>query len=353
MPEELAIHAHAVTRVYKAKPNPVTALDGVDLDVQPGEYFGLLGPNGAGKTTLIKILTTLLLPTAGTAHVAGFDVVTQTAKIRRVINMVSGGEQSGYGLLTAREQLWMFSQFYGMPQREGWRRVDELIEITGLTEQREQKVRTLSTGQRQKLNFARGLLNDPWVLFLDEPTLGLDVAAARDLRDHTLAWKAAAPGRTLLLTTHYMVEAEQLCDRIAIVDRGKILALGTPEELRRRVQAESIFRIELDHLPTNGGLAAISDLPGVLSAVHAGGVGEGDGAGSDRIALKVALQDDSALTSLVTAVAERGSHLVGLAKSEPSLEDVFVELVGRGFGEERSEERNDDQDRQDADEGAS
>src|SRR5687767_7582785 len=353
MSDDLAIHARAVTRVYKAKPDPVTALGGVDLDVEPGEYFGLLGPNGAGKTTLIKILTTLLIPTSGTARVAGFDVVTETAKIRRVINMVAGGEQSGYGLLNVREQLWMFSQFYGMPQREGWRRVDELIEITGLTEQREQKVRTLSTGQRQKLNFARGMLNDPWVLFLDEPTLGLDVAAARDLRDHTLAWKAAAPGRTLLLTTHYMVEAEQLCDRIAIVDRGKILALGTPEELRRRVQAESIFRIELDHLPLNGGLAAISDLPGVLSAVHAGGVGDGDGtgdgAGSDRVALKVALRDDSALTSVVTAVAERGSHLVGLAKSEPSLEDVFVELVGRGFGEERG----DDKDRQDADEGAS
>src|SRR5688500_12588088 len=286
-------------------------------------------------TTLIKILTTLLLPTIGTARVAGFDVVRETAKIRRVINMVSGGEQSGYGLLTTREQLWMFSQFYGLPQKEGWRRVDELIEITGLTEQRDQKVRTLSTGQRQKLNFARGLLNDPWVLFLDEPTLGLDVAAARDLREHTLAWKAAAPGRTLLLTTHYMVEAEQLCDRIAIVDRGKILALGTPEELRRRVQAESIFRLELDRMPKDGGIAGIGALPGVLSAVHAD---VESGPGSDRVALKVALADDSALTSVVTAVAERGSHLVGLAKSEPSLEDVFVELDGRGFGEEDGEE---------------
>jgi ABC-2 type transport system ATP-binding protein len=224
-----------------------------------------------------------------------------------------------------------------MPIRDGWRRVDELIEITGLTEQKDQKVRTLSTGQRQKLNFARGLLNDPWVLFLDEPTLGLDVAAARDLREHTLAWKAAAPGRTLLLTTHYMVEAEQLCDRIAIVDRGKILALGTPEELRRRVQAESIFRIELDQLPQNGGLAAIGALPGVLSAVHADDDAS-DAAGSDRVALKVALADDSALTNVVTAVAERGSHLVGLAKSEPSLEDVFVELVGRGFGDENGGE---------------
>ena len=337
-PDDPAIHARGVTRIYKAKPQPVTALAGVDLDVEPGEFFGLLGPNGAGKTTLIKILTTLLLPTSGTARVAGFDVVNETAKIRRVINMVSGGEQSGYGLLTTREQLWMFSQFYGLSQRDGWKRVDELIEITGLTEQRDQKVRTLSTGQRQKLNFARRLLNDPWVLFLDEPTLGLDVAAARELREHTLAWKAEAAGRTVLLTTHYMVEAEQLCDRIAIVDRGRILALGTPEELRRRVQAESIFRIELDQLPAQGGLAGIGELPGVLSAVRADV--DGEGAGSDRVALKVALADDSALTRVVTAVAERGSHLVGLAKSEPSLEDVFVELVGRGFGEDDGETRS-------------
>jgi len=250
--------------------------------------------------------------------------------------MVSGGEQSGYGLLTTREQLWMFSQFYGLTNRDGWRRVDELIELTGLGEQRDQKVRTLSTGQRQKLNFARGLLNDPWVLFLDEPTLGLDVAAARELREHTLGWMAAAPGRTILLTTHYMVEAELLCDRIAIVDRGKILALGTPDELRRRVQAESIFRIELDQLPADGGLGTIGALPGVLSAVRADGAGDGTSAGAaaDRVALKVALADDSALTSVVNAVAGIGSNLVGLSKSEPSLEDVFVELVGRGFDDD-------------------
>jgi len=340
MPSEtLAIHARAVRRVYKAKPEPVTALAGVDLDVEPGEYFGLLGPNGAGKTTLIKILTTLLLPTSGTAKVAGFDVVRETAKIRRVINMVAGGEQSGYGLLTVREQLWMFSQFYGLPNREGWRRVDELIEIVGLQERRQQKVRALSTGERQKLNFARGLLNDPWVLFLDEPTLGLDVSAARDLREHTLRWKETAPGRTVLLTTHYMVEADQLCDRIAIVDHGRILALGTPAELRRRVQSESIFRIELDQLPRNGGLAMLTQLPGVLSAVRADDSADGDRAGASSIALKVALANDSALTSVVTSVAEHGSNLIGLQKSEPSLEDVFVELVGRGFGEEPEGER--------------
>jgi ABC-2 type transport system ATP-binding protein len=338
---DLAIQTRGVTRIYKAKPRAVTALDGVDLDVAPGEFFGLLGPNGAGKTTLIKILTTLLLPTAGTAQVAGFDVTRDTAKIRRVINMVAGGEQSGYGLLTVREQLWMFSQFYGLHVGEGWRRVDELIEIVGLAEQKTQKVRTLSTGERQKLNFARGLLNDPWVLFLDEPTLGLDVGAARDLREHTLAWRAAVPGRTVLLTTHYMVEAEQLCDRIAIVDRGRILALGTPDELRRMVQSESIFRIELDRLPgtdhDGGGMAILAALPGVLSAVRADG-DETDGAGASSVAIKVCLADDSALTSVVTAVADHGSNLIGLQKSEPSLEDVFVALVGRGLSEATPEE---------------
>ena len=194
-----AISVRAVRRVYDAKPAAVTALAGVDLEVAPGEFFGLLGPNGAGKTTLIKILTTLLLPTSGEARIFGFNVVDETRRIRRIMNMVAGGEQSGYGILTVREQLWMFSQFYGLGTGEGWARVDELIEATGLSDQRLQRVSTLSTGQRQKMNMARGLLNDPWILFLDEPTLGLDVAAARSIRELVLDWKAAVPGRTVLL----------------------------------------------------------------------------------------------------------------------------------------------------------
>jgi len=326
----LAIEAHALRRVYKAKPAPITALDGVDLEVPAGELFGLLGPNGAGKTTLIKIFTTLLLPTSGSARVAGFDVVRETARIRRVMNMVAGGEQSGYGILTVREQLWMFSQFYGLGTREGWRRTDELIELVGLGEQRLQRVSSLSTGQRQKLNLARGLVNDPWILFLDEPTLGLDVSAARDVREHFRGWRAAVPGRTALLTTHYMAEADELCDRVAIVDRGRILALGTPAELKRRVQKESLFRIAVDHLP--GGAATLARVPGVVSAVVA--AGEPGGTGPDGIALSLVLADDGALTGVVAALADAGAHLRGLAKSEPTLEDVFVELVGRGLDED-------------------
>jgi ABC-2 type transport system ATP-binding protein len=323
-----AISVSGLRRVYDVKPAQVVALAGVDLEVAPGEFFGLLGPNGAGKTTLIKILTTLLLPTSGQASIFGFDVSTETRRIRRIMNMVAGGEQSGYGILTVREQLWMFSQFYGLNGKEGWARVDELIEAVGLTDQRLQRVSTLSTGQRQKMNMARGLLNDPWILFLDEPTLGLDVAAARGIRDLVLAWKAAVPGRTVLLTTHYMAEADELCERIAIVDHGRILAIGTPDELKRRVQRESIFRLEVDHL--DGGAPALSRLPGVVSAALAA---ESDPE-AQRVALNLVLEEDGALGAVVTALAGLGSQILALRKSEPTLEDVFIELVGRGFADE-------------------
>jgi ABC-2 type transport system ATP-binding protein len=329
----LAMETRALRRVYAAKPQPVVALDGVDLEVPPGEFFGLLGPNGAGKTTLIKILTTLLLPSSGTAHVFGFDVERETKQIRRIMNMVAGGEQSGYGILTVREQLWMFTQFYGLAGAEGWRRVDELIEAVGLQEQRVQRVSTLSTGQRQKMNLARGLLNDPWILFLDEPTLGLDVSAARSLRELIVEWKGAVAGRTILLTTHYMAEADELCDRIAIVDHGRILAIGSPAELKKRVQRESIFRIELDRL--DGGAHALARLPGVVSASEAADVA-GD---ADRqvVVMNLVLDDDGALGQVVGALAASGSEILGLRKSEPTLEDVFVELVGRGFEESEAE----------------
>lgn len=331
----LAIDVRGVRRVYKAKPAPITALDGVDLQVEPGELFGLLGPNGAGKTTLIKILTTLLLPSEGTARVFGFDVAHQTSEIRRIMNIVSGGEQSGYGLLQVREQLWMFSQFYGLPVREGWKRVDELMEAVGLVEQRHQKISQLSTGQRQKLSFARGLMNDPWILFLDEPTLGLDVGAARAVRDLVRIWRAVVPGRTILLTSHYMAEVDELCERLAIVDRGRILAIGTPAELKRRVQRESLFRLEVDHL--DAGSAALAALPGVVSAVIAADVDAGGTADRQTVLVQLSLVDDAALGGVVSALSSLDAHIVSLQKSEPSLEDVFVELVGRGFQADASD----------------
>jgi ABC-2 type transport system ATP-binding protein len=222
----------------------------------------------------------------------------------------------------------MFSQFYGLGTREGWRRVDELIDAVGFGEQRNQRVSTLSTGQRQKMNFARGLLNDPWIFFLDEPTLGLDVAAARSVRELVVEWKAAVPGRTILLTTHYMAEADELCDRIAIVDHGRILAIGTPAELKHRVQRESIFRLELDRL--DGGAAALGRLPGVVSAAVASDETDGQ-AERQTVTVNLVLENDAALGGVVGALGGLRAQIRALRKSEPTLEDVFVELVGRGF----------------------
>ena len=339
----LAIDARGVRRVYKVKPKPKVALDGIDLQVEPGELFGLLGPNGAGKTTLIKILTTLLLPTAGEARVFGFDVARQTRELRRIMNIVSGGEQSGYGLLHVREQLWMFSQFYGLSVREGWQRVDELIAAVGLDAQARQKVSSLSTGERQKLNLARGLLNDPWILFLDEPTLGLDVTAARTVRELVQGWQKAVPGRTILLTSHYMAEVDELCDRLAIVDHGRILAIGTSAELKKRVQRESIFLLEVDRLP--GGTAALSRVPGVVSAVKPSASDLGAAADRQTVQVKLTLADDAALAGVVAELGRMHAAIVALAKSEPTLEDVFVELVGRGFGESEQSDGDGEDDR--------
>jgi len=339
-----AVEARGVSRLFKAKGGPVTALHNIDLRIEPGELFGLLGPNGAGKSTLIKILSTLLLPTTGSASIFGLDVVTETSRVRRIMNLVAGGDFSGYGLLTVREQLAMFAQFYGMPYREGMRRVDEQIAAFGIDSIRDRKISALSTGQRQKLNFARSFLNDPWILFLDEPTIGLDVSAARDVRERVRAFQAQEPGRTVLLTTHYMAEADEMCDRIAIVDHGRILAQGTPAELKRMVQKESLFIVGVDALPVGVTAATIRSLPGVLSvAVRDESVEGADasagstGVGSPATRLAIGLRDDGALGGVISLLAEKGSHLREISKSEPTLEEVFVQLVGRGLSESDSE----------------
>jgi ABC-2 type transport system ATP-binding protein len=232
----LAVRTRGLGRVYRSRGDLVTALQGVELAVRRGELYGLLGPNGAGKTTLIKILVTLLLPTTGSAEVDGLDVVRDHRRLRRRIAMVSGGETSGYGVLRVREQLWMFSQLYGMESRAARRRIDELLERLGLAEAAERKVGALSSGMRQRMNLARGLLTEPRVLFLDEPTVALDVGAARTVREEVRRWMAEDPGRTVILTTHHMMEADQLCDRVGIVNRGRMVAEDTPAGLKRRVR---------------------------------------------------------------------------------------------------------------------
>ena len=323
-----AVETRGLRRVFKgsrAAPE-VTALAGVDLRIARGEVFGLLGPNGAGKTTCIKILNTLLFPTSGEARVAGFDVVREAREVRKRIGLVSGGESSGYGILTVRECLWMFSQFYGVPSPVAWPRVDRLIEVVDLREQAHTRINRLSTGQRQRMNFARGFVSDPEIMFLDEPTLGMDVNAARLLREFVLQWVRERDGRTVLLTTHYMAEADQMCDRIAIVDRGQVLACDTPAALRRSVQGGQHVELEVRSAAGAGGsLDAVVGVPVAWGAPHPE---------RGTHTLKFRLPDGAVLGDALRALEERGVAVQGVSTRETSLEDAFIRIVGRGLDDD-------------------
>jgi len=327
-----AIETEDLGRIYKIRGSKkekkirkeLIALQEVNLQIEQGELFGLLGPNGAGKTTLIKVLVTLLAPTSGRARVSGFDVVAEPQLIRPRINMVSGGESSGYGLLTVRENLWMFAQFYGLSSKEANRRIEELLTMVGIADRIHTKSSDLSTGLRQKMNIVRGFLTDPEVLFLDEPTLGLDVGASRDVRRFIRQWLEEDKSRTLLLTTHYMVEADELCDRVAIINQGRVLACDKPSALKQRLQRDAIFEIETS--PLNGLSAeALESLPEVRKA----SLSETDsGAKLDLI-----LVEEAALAGVINVLSQKNIRILKFSKREPTLEDVFVDLVGRSMEE--------------------
>jgi len=326
-----AIQTRDLVRIYKLRgprrkdePKELVALDGVNLEIRRGELFGLLGPNGAGKTTLIKILATLLLPTSGSAFVEGLDVATDAPKIRRIISLLSGGETSGYGLLTVEENLWMFARFYGLDSAVARERIDAMLGVVGMADRKRTKISDLSTGLRQKMNFVRGFISDPDVIFLDEPTLGLDVTAARDVRSFVKQWMHDNADRTILLTTHYMAEADELCDRLAIIDRGKVLACDTPANLKRRLQREAIFNLRIARLgPRPSRDSMIESVPGVRQVTVADKNGHTD--------LNLILETEEALSGVLMHLTQRGSSLISLEKREPTLEDVFVDLVGRGL----------------------
>ena len=333
-----AIKTENLTRIYKIRGSrkedarELVALKDINLEICPGELFGLLGPNGAGKTTLIKILTTLLAPTSGRASVADLDVTQQQGEVRRRINMVSGGETSGYGLLTVKENLWMFSQFYGIPSRIANQRIDDLLQVVGLEDRKNTKSSDLSTGLRQKMNIVRGFMTDPDVLFLDEPTLGLDVGASREVRQFIRSWVDEDPTRTLLLTTHYMVEADELCDRVAIINKGKVLACDTPTSLKRALQQDAIFKIEVSPL-NDLGEKNFTELPGIRSIAHS--------AQDGYSVLEIILDQDEVLGSVLTALTQSNIHIINLEKREPTLEDVFVDLVGKSMAEVEQNDQGD------------
>src|SRR5690348_3369302 len=264
-----AIEAEGLRRTYKThtgtvrrRAKEIEAVRGIDFQVAEGELFGLLGPNGAGKTTTIKMLITLLIPTAGTARVLGLDVVKNPTEVRKKIGYVFGGERGVYERLSGYDNLRYFAELYGVPPRDQKKRIGELLELVGLNGREHERAEGYSRGMKQRLHVARGLLHDPEVLFLDEPTIGLDPVGARELRS-TIASLTAA-GKTILLTTHYMFEADALCDRIAVISKGEIVAEGTPADLKRDVQQGSVVEVEVFGVP-KGTIEHVRGLDGVLA----------------------------------------------------------------------------------------
>lgn len=216
--------------LIRRKKKKIKAVDGVTFDVKEGEIFGLLGQNGAGKTTIIKVLTTLLAPTSGSSKVLGFDTFREEKKIRPRINFVFGGEMGVYRRLSARDNLKYFSNLYLLNSKEQDNKIDKILDKVGLLDRKNDLAETFSKGMLQRLQIARGLINDPEIIFMDEPTIGLDPLGARMLKD--IIRQLKAEGRTVLITTHYLPEAEELCDRMIIMNKGKIISCGTAEEIK-------------------------------------------------------------------------------------------------------------------------
>lgn len=316
------IEAEQLKRTYrthtgfmKRQALDVEAVKGVDFEVAEGELFGLLGPNGAGKTTTIKMLITLLIPTAGSARVLGYDVVADFQKVRERIGYVFGGDRGLYERLSGLDNLRYFAELYGVDPRIQRSRIDQLLEMVDLKGREKERVEGYSRGMRQRLHIARGLIHDPPVIFLDEPTIGVDPVGARDLRSMISGLTDA--GKTVLLTTHYMFEADALCDRIAVITGGRIVAEGTPQALKAGVSDRTVIEIEAYGVRDTT-LEKIRAIEGV-TAVSV----------EDRDQSQLLLVQSSLGSSIMPVLLNHLSKVqVGhVAAREPTLEDAYIALV--------------------------
>jgi len=316
----LPIRTEQLTKTYTGRRDEVLAVDRLDLEIGQGEFFGLLGPNGAGKSTTIGMLTTTVVPTGGHGFVAGFDVRHRPASVKRRIGVVSQSNTLDRSL-TVWENLYYHGRFFGVARGEARRRADELLEQFALAERAQSMVFELSGGLAQRLMIARALAHRPQVLFLDEPTSGIDPQTRHNL------WRILtdlhADGLTILLTTHYMEEADTLCERIAILDDGKVLALGSPAELKHAYGSDTVITISVDG---DGGAAPLERRAATTAGVRSV---ERDGA-----VLRVfADRPAGVLAELVRAASELGLHVRDAASQPPSLETVFLSLTGREYRE--------------------
>jgi ABC-2 type transport system ATP-binding protein len=317
-----AIETRGVTRIFESRKGflfreltRTEALKGVDLTVESGSIFGLLGPNGAGKTTFVKILSTLLLPTTGTALVLGHDVVTEADWLRPRIGLVLGGERGLYNRISGRENLRYFADLYGIPSHEREERIRSVLERVELTWAADRRVEEYSRGMKQKLHIARGILHRPQVLFLDEPTIGLDPKSARETRK--LVRSLVADGVTIFLTTHYMFEAEELCPELAVMSKGRIVARDTIAGLRHLVGGDRTLEAE-DYGFEDREVDQLRHLPGVSKVVS-----EEYG---PRTRLTMRLRSLETTPGDVQAVLPGHTEL-SVRERRTSLEDVYLDLV--------------------------
>jgi len=318
-PSGYALRTEDLRKTYKSSRGDVPAVRGIDLGVGPGEFFGLLGPNGAGKSTTIGMLTTLVLPTGGRAWVAGLDVVADPVGVKRRIGVVTQNNTLDMQL-TVAENLEFRSRFFGLSLREASRRADQLLEVFGLADRSKAMSTDLSGGQAKRLLIARALVHRPDVLFLDEPTAGLDPQTRVNLWD--ILRVLHAQGQTILLTTHYMEEAEALCERIAVMDHGEVLASGTVNELKDGAGAETVITVRYeDAIPADlTARAGLAERRGVRKV-------EADG---DYVRV-FTREPDGVLGELVTAGAAPGLTVRDATQLKPSLETVFLSLTGREY----------------------
>ena len=318
-----AIEAQNLRRVYRAtigvfrrSIKEVVAVEDVSFAVEPGELFGLLGPNGAGKTTTVKMLTTLLIPTEGTARVMGHDVVKGAHEVQQRIGFIFGGERGLYWRLSGIDNLRYFASLYHVEPDVAKKRIPELLDLVGLHDRGNERVEGYSRGMKQRLHVARTLLHDPEVLFLDEPTIGLDPVGARDFRQ--VIRNLQVQKKTILLTTHYMFEADALCQRVGVINHGRIIALDTPANLKRHVSDLAVIEIETFGVPTRT-IEQLRTLP-FVAAVN---VQNRD----QKQALQIhSPRGSEAVPDLMSAL--NGSKVGSVVVREPTLDDAYVRLVG-------------------------
>jgi len=293
------------------------AVDNVTFDMKKGEIFGLLGPNGAGKSTVIRLLSTLTRPTKGTATIGGYDVVKQGNEVRKLIGIVSE-KMIMYNRLTARENLWFFGNLFGMPKEELNGRIDQLLKLVQLTKWKKSQVGTFSTGMKQKMNIIRALLNMPQVLFLDEPTMGLDPQSTVEIREFIKKLNQEN-NTTILITTHMMGEADLLCDRIGIIDHGKIVALDTSTNLKNEISGANttILTLEIANL-TPDLIATVRALQCVETVSQ-----------ENSSHMKIHAHGNDAFDIIIDAIRAKKGNIISIQNIQPTLEDVFLHITGR------------------------